>query len=83
MDAILNTEQEELLKRTPDRFGVHLYLTATYNASGREEEARHQAEELLRLDPSFSLDRIAEVLPIKDEVVLERFAADLRKAGLK
>ena len=74
---------KELLKRTPDRFGVHLYLTATYNASGREEEARHQAEELLRLDPSFSLDRIAEVLPIKDEAVLERFISDLRKAGLK
>ena len=74
---------KELLKRTPDRFGVLLYLTATYSASGREEEARHQAEELLRLDPSFSLEQVAEVWPIKDEAELERFIADLRKAGLK
>jgi adenylate cyclase len=73
----------ELLKRTPDRFGVHLYLTATYSASGREEEARRQAEELLRLDPSFSLDRIAELFPIKDEAKLEQFITNLRKAGLK
>ena len=74
---------KELLKRNPDTWTVHLYLTATYSASGREEEARHQAEELIRLDPTFSVEKFAETLPIKDEAEAERYIVDLRKAGLK
>ncbi|MHC5074277.1 MAG: tetratricopeptide repeat protein, partial [Planctomycetota bacterium] len=72
-----------LLKRSPkDLFG-HIGLTATYMASGHEEEARHQAEELLRLDPAFSVDRWAETIYIKDKDRSERFIDNLRKAGLK
>jgi TolB-like protein/Flp pilus assembly protein TadD len=74
---------ERLLKRSPNNVIAHIWLAATYSASGREEEARRQAEEMLRLDPSFSLDRFAEFLLIKDEAELERFIADLRRAGLK
>jgi adenylate cyclase len=75
--------QKEVLKRSPDNLLAQIRLTASYSALGREEEARHQAEELLRFDPSFSLDKWAETILIKDEAELERYISDLRKAGLK
>ena len=53
---------KELLKRSPNNLFAHIGLTAAYIASGREEEARHQAQELLRLDPAFSLDKYAEMV---------------------
>jgi hypothetical protein len=49
----------------------------------REEEARAAAAELRRLDPEFSVDRIAKRLPFKDKVYTERYVNALRKAGLK
>jgi len=71
------------LKRSPNNLIAHIWLTATYVASGREEEARHQAEEIRRLDPSFSLDEYAAILFLKDETLAERHIENLRKAGLK
>jgi hypothetical protein len=64
---------------------VYLYtvLTATYSLLDREEEARAAAAELLRLDPEFSVDRIAKRLPFKDKAYTERYVNALRKAGLK
>jgi tetratricopeptide (TPR) repeat protein len=72
-----------VLQRSPDNLFAHIGLTAAYSASGREEEARHQSQELLKLDPTFSLDKYAERVLIKDEVQRERFFANLRNAGLK
>jgi len=74
---------KKVIKRSPNHLPAHVHLTATYSASGREEEARHQAQELLRLDPTFSLDRWSKTLYIKDEAEAERHITYLRKAGLK
>ena len=73
----------EVLERSPNNLYAHIGLTAAYSASGLEEEARNQAQELIRLDPTFSLDQYAEMVPIKDKAELERHIAGLRKAGLK
>jgi len=73
----------QVLRRSPDDLFAHIHLTAVYSALGREEEARHQAEELRKVDPAFSLEEFAERLLIKDTAKAERFIADLRKAGLK
>jgi adenylate cyclase len=74
-----------VLKRSPNNLWAQIGLTAAYVASGREEEARHQAEALLRLDPAFSLDRYAQAVSLffEDKDEAERYIADLRKAGLK
>jgi len=74
-----------LLKRSPNYLFAHTGLTDTFIASGREEEARHQAQELLRLDPAFSLDEFAEkvLLFVEDKAEAERTIENLRKAGLK
>jgi adenylate cyclase len=75
--------QKEALKRSPNNLFSHIALTAAYSASGREEEARHQAERVLELDPGFSLDKLAETIYRMDEVEAEQYIDLLRKAGLK
>jgi adenylate cyclase len=74
---------KQVLKRSPNNLFAHMWLTAAYNASGREEEARHQAEELLKLDPTFSLQRFEQIHSMKDKAEAKRLIEDLRKAGLK
>jgi len=74
---------KEVLKRSPNNLFAHVWLTAAYSASGREVEARHQAEQLLRLDPTFTLEQLRDIRAMKDKAEAERFMADLRKAGLK
>ncbi len=39
-----------------NHLGAHLDLAATYSELGREEEARAEAAEVLRLSPNFSLE---------------------------
>ena len=67
----------------PTSVPYYIVLTATYSLLDREEEARAAAAELLRLDPEFSVDRIAKTLPFKDKAYTERYVSALRKAGLK
>jgi len=74
-----------LHKRAPNNLFARIGLTTAYSALGREEEARHQAEKILELDPAFSLDKLAEtILPMfQDKAEAERWIDPLRKAGLK
>jgi len=60
----------------------HYALVTVYCAAGQYEEARAEAEEILRIDPLFSLEQHTMRLPYKDPAVNERLLADLRKAGL-
>ena len=62
---------------------VRLALAATYVLSGREEEARAEAAEILRIDPKFSLERLAKTRPHKNQANTKSFIDALRKAGLK
>jgi adenylate cyclase len=49
---------KKALHQTPDNLFVHLGLAFAYISSGREEEARAAASEVLRIDPKFSLDKL-------------------------
>jgi len=50
----------------------------------REEEARAEAAEVLRINPKFSLDNFAKKLPPpKDQPRRDEYISALRKAGLK
>jgi adenylate cyclase len=71
------------LNRNPNFRLVHTYLVASYGEVGREEEARAEAEEILRIDPNLSLEALRQRLPYRDQAVLERLIAGLRSAGLK
>ena len=72
---VLYRESKNVLTRT--------ILTATYSYSGREEEARAEAEEIFRIDPKFSLESLAKARPHKNPDNTKRFIDALRKAGLK
>jgi len=50
---------------------------------GREKEARAEAAEVLRINPKFSLDNYAKVIPYKDQSQTDKSLNALRKAGLK
>jgi adenylate cyclase len=61
---------------------AHVELAACYVELGREEEARAEAAEVLRLAPHVSVEVFKQSLPYKESADLERFVAGLRKAGL-
>ena len=51
--------------------------------SGRKENARKEALEVLRIDPTFSVERNYSNTPFKDQGEVGRRKKALRKAGLK
>jgi len=71
------------LIRNPNFWPAHVYLAASYIELGRDEEARAEAEKILRINPRFSLEGKGKKLPYKDRSVIERLGKSLRKAGLK
>ena len=75
--------QQKALSHNRNLLESHLILTISYSELGREEEARAEAAEVLRLSPTFSLDVVKQTWAFKDPADLERTLAALRKAGLK
>jgi adenylate cyclase len=71
-----------VLQRQPDQLSAHTFLTISYISTGREQEARAQAAEILRINPQFSWERISRALPRKNQDEMKRRGELLRKAGL-
>ena len=68
----------------PNDLLAHTILAVAYSMGGREEDARATAEEVLRIDPKFSVKHfIKKVARFKNKTDVERVAEALRKAGLK
>ena len=76
------TKYKEILGRQPDHMFAHLLLAGTYAVTGREEEAHVEATEVLKLNPKFSVSKLANSLPHKDKVCKERVVDGWRKVGL-
>ncbi len=71
------------LTRFPNNWAAHAQLVVDYTEVGREDQARAEAAEVLRISPRFSLDAWKRRNPQQDVTVRNRTYADLRKAGLK
>jgi adenylate cyclase len=67
---------EKAVHMGPDSLMARIMMTAVYSWSGRDEEARATAAEVLRINPDFSLEKFAK--RAKPGLV-----SALRKAGLK
>ncbi len=63
--------------------GAYIGLADVYSEMGRVREAQAEALEILRLNPSFSLENWRKTEPFRDATHLEKRLAALRKAGLK
>ena len=76
---------KRVLTYNPDFWAAHWGLAIIYSESGREEEARAEGAEMLRIMPQFTVEGWTRKAgsAFKDPEVTERFAAALRKAGLK
>jgi len=67
---------EKAIRQGPDSLMARIMITVVYCWSGRDEEARAEAAEVLRINPNFSLERFAKRAGPK-------LVEALRKAGLK
>jgi adenylate cyclase len=61
---------------------AHLIMTVIYSLSGREEDARVQAEKVLKISPKFTLSKFKKRLTYKNKSDVEQFISVLRKAGI-
>ena len=77
------TALKRTITRDPQYLGAHAYLAAIYSELGWEAKARAEAAEVLRINPTFSLEALRQTAPYKDPATIERSLAALRKAGLK
>jgi adenylate cyclase len=84
------TEAVLTLKRVFDHppshenaLNAHLSLAILYVELGQEEDARAEAEKILKLSPIFSVEVWGQRNPNKDQAQIERDKAALRKAGLE
>jgi adenylate cyclase len=74
---------EKAIRQEPNSLLAHLFLTAVYSYSGRHEEARIEATEVLRIQPKFSVEKFQKKVTYKKETDREKLLGALRKAGLK
>jgi hypothetical protein len=71
------------LRVQPDNLFFRIRLVAAYNLLAHEEKSRTEAAEVLRINPKFSVERYAKMLPYKNQYHMELEINALRKAGLK
>jgi len=72
-----------ILYVNPNYLPAHAFLAASYSSLGRETDSAAAVNEVLRINPKFSLESYAKTLPYKNKADIELYIAALRKAGLK
>jgi adenylate cyclase len=74
---------EKAVRQEPNDLLARMIMTAVYSFSGRDEKARAEAAELLKIQPKFSVEQLEKKLTYKREEDRDRVLGALRKAGLK
>ena len=81
-----NEEAVALLQRRirlyPETDISRVLLASCFGHMGREEEARKQWAKALEINPTYSIEQKARILPYKDQADWDRFIGGLHKAGL-
>jgi adenylate cyclase len=73
---------EKGISGNPDQLTPYVSLAVSYSLLNRAEEAHQAAEEVLRIDPNFSLKYWANTVPFKNQITLDKTVDALSKAGL-
>jgi TolB-like protein len=79
-DAILTFEKA--IDVSSNYLPAHAFIAASNSLLGNETEANAASEQVLRINPKFSLESYAKTLPYKNKADIERYIAALSKAGL-
>jgi len=72
----------ESLRLDHENLDAYAALCTAYRLSNSLEEARQAAQNILRIDPSFSIRQYVEAQPYKDGTIVETMTKSLRDAGL-
>jgi adenylate cyclase len=73
---------EKAVRQEPDDLLARIMMTVVYSLSGRDEQARAEAAEVLRIQSKFTLKGFEKRLTYKRKEDSEKFLNALRKAGL-
>jgi adenylate cyclase len=73
---------EKAVHGNPDDIFAHIALAITYIELGREEEARAEAKEVMRIHPKFSIALFTSGEHMKNRPGLDDYIECMRKAGL-
>ena len=73
---------KKALIANPDQLPPYITLAASYSSLDLADEARKAVEEVLRIQPDFSLEYYANTRPFKNQEESEKLINALRKAGL-
>ena len=73
---------KKALSVSPDNVSAYITLAASYSFISRTEDASKAVEEILGIQPDFSLEYFANTQPYKNQEKLDKFINALRKAGL-
>jgi adenylate cyclase len=71
------------VEREPKNQFAYISLASACILAGREEEARAAAAEVLKINPMFSVEQHARIIPYRDRSFIDRMVDALRKTGLK
>jgi adenylate cyclase len=74
----------ETIRRTPNYVFAHMRLAASYTLLGRDEEARIEANEVLKINPKFRLGPFKNTIQrmYKNQADVDLVIDAMRKAGL-
>jgi adenylate cyclase len=70
------------VKRAPNNFFARINLCSVYSLLGQMEEARLEADEVMKLNAKFSLKKYEKIIPYKNPEVKKQYIDALRNAGL-
>jgi adenylate cyclase len=80
VSAVASLDQR--LQRNPQSETTYALLASCYGHMGRRDDCRRAWERVLRLNPSFSIERRRRILPFKNPVDFEKRVEGLRKGGV-
>ncbi len=74
---------EKAIRKEPESLMARIMMAVVYSLSGRDEKARDEAAEVLRINPNFSFEKLEKKLTYKKETDRKQLLDALSKAGLK
>lgn len=73
---------QDAINRNYNRLSAHIYLAASLSDVGKLDEANWEVEQILSLDPDFTLEKVDKAFPIQRPEQIEQLKKALRRAGL-